>query len=800
MKHSKLLTILLASALTFSIGACGNTNNQDPAKTIKDIQKVDENINEEGNLETTYTITFLDGTEYTFTVKNGKDGEQGIQGEPGKDGHTPTIEIGDNGNRIIDGTDTGISSKGEEGKDGKDGNSIVSITKTNTQGLIDTYTITYSDGTTSTFTVVNGKDGEQGIQGEPGKDGKTPTIEVSENGTWIINGADTGLKAIGVNGTNGEDGKDGLSAYEIYIKYHPEYTGSEEEWIDDLINDRLGDNDEAYHTVTLDLNGGTIDGPTEFKVKKGDIIGNLPIPTKVLEINDKSETFNFVGWYSGTSVNDGKVTNITPITSDMTLIAAYSSFVNTYLDENGEIIEQSLANSNTEVINYTFHSNLTNKTGDKTYVYEIINNGLEIKDRTHSPIHVIDHNLIPKYITEWTIVDRNNSSYNEIGLMIDIGDSNYSFENSFQLENEICGLKVLDIEITSELDNVQELILNKDLQSFYCESASSLNKIILNDKLKGLTLNSLKNLKDIEFSNKSQILNFSVQYCPKIASLNLSNLSSLTRIEVSNLDNLSNLDISNLSFESLKITNCPSLYDLQFNNCSFIDYAGSMYSSIEINSNSLTKLDFSNLNYQISNAEVNFFLACPSLNELILPPTTMPNMKYNMEITFLVPVNCSIINKNFLSKINITNLQLDCSNIDKTDIYLENLKINQTITFLGLDSTKENNVIFKNCDMYYASFKNLDVINKLTFENCGNINLTNLFSFNVRNNQYLNEIRFTGNTTIAPLLEPIFTLRYFNCLTDIYFNGTQEEWEALEISESNTLLFDGSVTIHFEEA
>lgn len=114
MKHSKLLTILLASALTFSIGACGNTNNQDPAKTIKDIQKVDENINEEGNLETTYTITFLDGTEYTFTVKNGKDGEQGIQGEPGKDGHTPTIEIGDNGNRIIDGTDTGISSKAKK--------------------------------------------------------------------------------------------------------------------------------------------------------------------------------------------------------------------------------------------------------------------------------------------------------------------------------------------------------------------------------------------------------------------------------------------------------------------------------------------------------------------------------------------------------------------------------------------------------------------------------------------------------------------------------------------------------------
>lgn len=37
------------------------------------------------------------------------------------------------------------------------GNGISSITKTGTSGLVDTYTITYSDGTTTTFTVTNGK-------------------------------------------------------------------------------------------------------------------------------------------------------------------------------------------------------------------------------------------------------------------------------------------------------------------------------------------------------------------------------------------------------------------------------------------------------------------------------------------------------------------------------------------------------------------------------------------------------------------------------------------------------------------
>lgn len=42
---------------------------------------------------------------------------------------------------------------------GDTGNGISSIAKTSTVGLVDTYTITMTDGTTSTFTVTNGRDG-----------------------------------------------------------------------------------------------------------------------------------------------------------------------------------------------------------------------------------------------------------------------------------------------------------------------------------------------------------------------------------------------------------------------------------------------------------------------------------------------------------------------------------------------------------------------------------------------------------------------------------------------------------------
>ena len=188
-----------------------------------------------GNVDT-YTIAYSDGSTSTFTVTNGVDGAdgsqgiQGIQGEKGSDGHTPVITIGTNGNWYVDGTDTGIAAtgakgdkgdkgntgetgaKGDKGDSGKDGVSVVSITKTATSGNVDTYTITYSDGSTSTFTVTNGTDGvdgSQGIQGEKGEDGHTPVITIGSNGNWYVDGVDTGISATGAKGDKGDDGAKG---------------------------------------------------------------------------------------------------------------------------------------------------------------------------------------------------------------------------------------------------------------------------------------------------------------------------------------------------------------------------------------------------------------------------------------------------------------------------------------------------------------------------------------------------------------------------------------------------------------
>lgn len=90
--------------------------------------------------------------QYGYSYLTDLSGSQGIKGDPG--------DVGDPGPRGV-----GIST----------------IAKTSTNGLVDTYTISLTDGTSSTLNITNGKDGKDGVNGT--------------NGT---------------NGTNGNDGKDGV--------------------------------------------------------------------------------------------------------------------------------------------------------------------------------------------------------------------------------------------------------------------------------------------------------------------------------------------------------------------------------------------------------------------------------------------------------------------------------------------------------------------------------------------------------------------------------------------------------------
>lgn len=98
--------------------------------------------------------------------------------------------------------------KGSKGDKGADGRGITSITLksgTHAAGTTDTYTITFTDGTTADFEVTNGA---AGAQGEPGY---SPTVTVSKTGkvtTVTItdeNGAHTSTINDGMDGTGSGD-------------------------------------------------------------------------------------------------------------------------------------------------------------------------------------------------------------------------------------------------------------------------------------------------------------------------------------------------------------------------------------------------------------------------------------------------------------------------------------------------------------------------------------------------------------------------------------------------------------------
>lgn len=114
--------------------------------------------NSEGETETD-TLDVMDGV-------NGTNGTDGTDGTDGVGISSITFKEKDaSGNNVYTVTLTNtntyditcpIGPQGETGATGATGNGIASITKTGTAGLVDTYTITYTNGQTSTFTVTNG--------------------------------------------------------------------------------------------------------------------------------------------------------------------------------------------------------------------------------------------------------------------------------------------------------------------------------------------------------------------------------------------------------------------------------------------------------------------------------------------------------------------------------------------------------------------------------------------------------------------------------------------------------------------
>jgi hypothetical protein len=168
---------------------------------------------------------------------------------------TALPSIGANGDWYLGDLDTGIVAQGKDGTSV----SIQTVNEETIGGL--TYTVVvFTDGTT--IKIPHGINGQNGNDGKDGIDGFTPYVQ---NGVWYINGVSTGVRAeadspsFRLNGTmiqwrkndssewldlfdstilKGNNGTDGKSAFELYVQYCG-YSGTEEEWVKDLISGKL---------------------------------------------------------------------------------------------------------------------------------------------------------------------------------------------------------------------------------------------------------------------------------------------------------------------------------------------------------------------------------------------------------------------------------------------------------------------------------------------------------------------------------------------------------------------------------
>lgn len=174
-----------------------------------------------------------------------------------------------------------------KGETGLDGRGIVSVEKTGTSGKVDTYTITYTDETTSTFTVTNGTNGQDG------DDGLTPSID-PDTRHWMIGETDTNVKAEGTNGKtilNGtgapsnELGTDGdfyldTNALNLYLKVSGAWTlqGSLAAGLQFAV--AQADGDESTKTVSIRTVTVSADGSSVYSGEAQTVLYDFNTPTE----------------------------------------------------------------------------------------------------------------------------------------------------------------------------------------------------------------------------------------------------------------------------------------------------------------------------------------------------------------------------------------------------------------------------------------------------------------------------------------------------------------------------------------
>jgi len=191
-----------------------------------------------------WTLTETNGTTNDFNVRNGEKGDKGDTGN----GITKTEKTSTSGN--VDTYTITYDNGDTDTFTVTNGNGIASVAKTGSSGIVDTYTITFDNSDTETFTVTNGN-GITDIS-------KTSTVDLVDTYTITFDDGTTETFTV----TNGEKGDTGNGIVSI------EKTGTV-----DLVDTYTITYDNG-DTDTFDVTNGADGNVTDVQVEGVSVVDN----------------------------------------------------------------------------------------------------------------------------------------------------------------------------------------------------------------------------------------------------------------------------------------------------------------------------------------------------------------------------------------------------------------------------------------------------------------------------------------------------------------------------------------------
>lgn len=221
---------------------------------------------------------------------------------------------------------------GEDGTNGTDGVGIVSITKTATQGLVDTYTVLLTNGQTYTFTVTNGQNGTG--SGDMLAANYDPTQAVYNAGgivayvTSALSGFSTSLS-----------GLDDVTLSSLATGQSLFYDATAQKWVNRKIDYSDIQNTPALGTAAAKNSTNAVTPNSTDLVESGAV--STEIQTLANDLNDEVETraklgahnlFNYNEWKNGvatrvTAVYENNGVTLTATSNDAFVDGPSSAYI-----------------------------------------------------------------------------------------------------------------------------------------------------------------------------------------------------------------------------------------------------------------------------------------------------------------------------------------------------------------------------------------------------------------------------------------------------------------------------------------